>query len=143
MLFSKSCHIVLFLLAFEFENLGEFLPLAVLGHFEGGAFLLFQDIGGIVLHGEGGGEVLRAVIIDQVEAGRIVVLYLGRGDDPAEGVVLLAEIARQHAIQLLSWHLDILIVEIDVQIDIILIIEKVRAKGRAIPLLCKGADSQP
>ena len=118
---------VLFLLAFEFEGLGEFLPLAVLGYLEGGAFLLLKNIGGVVLLGEGGGEVFGAVVVDEGEGSRLP-LDFSSSDDPAEGVVLLAEIAWERAVEFLSRHLYILVVEVDLQINLIFIIIKVRAE---------------
>ena len=125
---------VFLFLTFEFQRLGEFLPLAVLGHLEGGATFLLEDIGGVVLQGEGGGEVFGAVIVDEGEGGRLVVLDLCRGDDPAEGVVFLAEIAWQRAVEFLSRHFYILVVEVDLEEDLIFIIIYVRAERSTFAL---------
>ena len=114
-------HFLLLRLAFEFEGLGEFLPLAVLGYLEGGAFLLLKNIGGVVLLGEGGSEVFGAVVVDEGEGCRLAFDF-GSGDDPAEGVVFLTQVARQRTIEFLSWYLYILVVEVDLQIDLIFII---------------------
>ena len=98
------------------------MPFTVLRHLEGRAAFLFENVNGVILTGVGSGEVLRTVIVDQVERSRFAVFYLGRGDYPAIGLVLLTEIAGQRAIELLTWHFDVFVVEVDAQVDIILII---------------------
>ena len=112
---------VLLFLAFQFERLGQLLPLVVLRYFERGAFLLLEDVGGVVMQGEGGGEVFGAVVVDEGEGSRLP-LDFSSSDDPAEGVVLLAEIAWERAVEFLSRHLYILVVEVDLQKYLIFII---------------------
>ena len=74
------------------------MPFTVLWHLEGRAAFLFENVNGVVLPREGSGEVLRTVVIDEIHRGRLLILDLGRSDDPAEGIILFAEIARQGAI---------------------------------------------
>lgn len=117
----------------ELERLGQFLPLAVLGNLQRGPSLLFEGEDGVVLLGEGGCQVFGAIVVDQLQAGPLAA-DLCRGDDPAEAVVLLAQIARELTVKLLSGHLDILLVEIDAQIHFILLIGEVGFEGA----LCLG-----
>jgi hypothetical protein len=90
---------------------------------------LTEQIDGVVLSCKGGCEVFAAKIVDELERSLMVTLYLTRGNDPAEGVIDLAEISRKGAVKLLSRNANILVVEINAQIDVIFIIIKVRAKG--------------
>ena len=121
----------------KLDDVGQFLPLSVLGHFEGAALKVFQFVGGVVELREAGGEILAAIVVDEGYFGGLVVLELGGGDDPAEGVALLAEIAWQRAVQLLSWYVDVLLVEIYLHEDLVFFIKKVRAK-RSVLFLCIG-----
>jgi hypothetical protein len=57
-----------------------------------------------------------------LQFGLLLVLYFTRSDDPAERVVFLAQIPWQLTIERLPWHLNILIVEIDAEVDTKLII---------------------
>ena len=98
-----------------------------------------KDIDGVVLLGKGGCQVLRAVIVDEGYSGGLS-RYLCRGDDPAEGVVVLAKIARQLSVELLSGHVDVLIVEIDAQVDFVFLIFKVRTKDGAVALRLGGEE---
>jgi hypothetical protein len=90
---------------------------------------LTEQIDGIVLSCKGGCEVFAAKIVDELERSLMVTLYLTRGDDPAEGVIDLAEISGKVTVKLLSRDANVLVVEINAQIDVIFIIIKVRAKG--------------
>ena len=113
---------VFLFLPFQFQRLGKFLPLAVLWHLQGGTLHLLQGVGGVVLLGESGNEVFRAVVVDEGE-GSGLTLYPGRGDDPTEGVVVLTQITWQLPVEFLSRHFDIFVVEIDFQINVIFIID--------------------
>ena len=53
---------------------------------------MFELVEGVVLDGERGGEVLAAIVVDQGDVGGMA-FHLGRGDEPAERVVGLTEVA--------------------------------------------------
>lgn len=125
------------LFSLEFYQVGYLLPLTVLGHFEGTAVKVPEFVCGVVELCETGGEVFAAVVVDKRYFGSAVVFQLSRGDDPAEGVALLAEIAWQRAVQLLSWYVDVLLVEIYLHEDLVFFIKKVRVK-RPVLFLCIG-----
>ena len=97
------------------------MPFAVLGHFQRTSIHLLQDIERIILHCQRGCKILAAKVVDHRQMG-CVVFDRGRGDDPAEGVVFLAEITWNLSIELLSRDGNRLIVEVDLEIDLILII---------------------
>ena len=108
--------------ALQWQRLGQFAPLALMGHLDGAAGALAQLVGGVVETKQGGGQVLRAEVVDHLELGLACRFHLGRCNDPAERVALLAQIARQLAVEVLSGYADVLVVKIDAQVDLILII---------------------
>lgn len=108
---------------FEDDGLGKLLPFAVVGHFDGASRDVLQDVGGVVDADEVGTEVFAAVVVDELDDCQLVVFDLARGDGPAEGVVELAQIAGQLAVECLTGHLDVLVVEIDLQVDIKFFVE--------------------
>lgn len=117
-------------MALELKGLGQFLPFAVVGHLQCAAVYLLQHIDGVALGLERGCQVFAAVVVDHLQRGRLAfVINLCGGDQPAEGVVLLGEIARQLAIEFLAWDGDILTIEVDSEVDAVFFIKKVRAKG--------------
>ena len=85
-----------YLLAFERQNRGEFLPFAIWWHLDGGAFALAQDENTVVLAGQGGFEIFAAIVIDHLECG-LLAFHFGTDDGPAETVVVFAKIAGQLA----------------------------------------------
>ena len=122
------------LAADEAQGAWQLHPLAILGHLDGAARTLAQGVDGVVVAGEGGREVLAAEVVDELQFGLAVALDGAVGDDPAEGVVALAEESGQLAVELLAGDGDVLVVEVDAQVYLILIIIKVRAKGVALLL---------
>ena len=80
---------------------------------------MLELVEGVVLDGERGGEVFTAVVVDQGDMGG-VAFHLGRGDEPAERVVGLTEVAGERPVEVLSGHGDALVVEIDTQKNIVL-----------------------
>ena len=116
-------------LPFELQHLWQLLPFAFVGNLKGAAAALSKDINGIVLALKGGREVFAAEVVDKLQAGLALTNYLTRRDGPAEGVVKLAQIAGQLAIEFLSGDGDILVVEADAKKHFILFIKKVRAKS--------------
>ena len=106
-------------------------------HFEGASRALTQDVGRIVNAGQRSLQVFRTEVVDELQLRLLVALQLARRDDPAERVQLLAQKARQIAVELLSRDDDILIVQIDAHIYLILTIIYVRAK-RTVGLCFDG-----
>ena len=110
------------LLPLERQGLGQFLPLALGGYLDGVACALAQDVDRVVLAREGGREVFAAKVVDELQRGFVVVFHLTGGDDPAEGVVFLAQKAGEVAVEFLSGDDDVLIVEINAQVDVVFVI---------------------
>ena len=98
-------------------------------------------VGGVVELREAGGEVLAAVVVDEGYFGGLVVLELGGGDDPAEGVALLAKVSGQLAVELLTGHGDVLIVEIYLHKYLELLVDEVGTEGLVL-LLCIERESE-
>ena len=90
------------LFALELDGFGQLLPFAAFGwDFEGAAFFLLEYKDGIVLAGEGSGEVFAAIIVDERQMG--LVAFDGGGcDEPCEGIVLLTQEARNLAEEILT-----------------------------------------
>ena len=58
------------LFAFELDGFGQLLPFAAFGwDFQGATFFLLEYKDGIVLTGEGSGEVFAAIIVDKRQMG--------------------------------------------------------------------------
>jgi len=129
------------LFAFQLDERRQLLPPSVARYLQRAAVQVLQLVDGVVLLGELGFEVLAAVVVDERHYGCVVVLQLGRGDDPAEGVALLAQISRQFAVEFLSGYCDVLLVEIDLQKYLVLFIKKVRVKGPKF-FLCTDSCTQ-
>ena len=129
-----SSSLCLWLLFFHDQRLGQFLPLAFVGHFDGAARFLTEHVGVIIFSGERRRQVLTAEIVDELQLCLVVTFDLCLHDDPAERVVHLPKVSGQFAIEFLSWHLNILIIKINAQVDIILTINKVRVKSFAVRL---------
>lgn len=100
---------------------------------------MLEDEYRIALGGEGGGEILAAVIVDHLQRG-LVALYLGIGDDPGKRVETLTEIAGHLAKQILPGNGNILLVKINTHHNIKFLIYKVRAKG-ALGVLRTGRNT--
>ena len=112
----------------EDDGLGQLLPFAVVGHLEGTARDVLQDVGGVVDADDVGLEVFAAVVVDELDDRQLVILDFARGDGPAKGVVELAQIAGQLAVERLTGHLDVLFVEIYLQVDIVFLVKKISMK---------------
>ena len=84
------------LAALELQFLGQFLPFSLVGYLERAAIDILENVDGVVLLGEGGGKVFAAEVVDHGEAGGLV-FDVGRGDEPAVGVVPLTKVAGQFA----------------------------------------------
>ena len=83
--------------------------------------------------GAGGGKVFAAEVVDHGEAGSLV-FDVGRGDEPAVGVVPLTKVAGQFAQEFLAGYGDALLAEVNPDKQVVFIIYKVRAKRGAIVL---------
>ena len=68
----------------------------LVGYLERAAIDILENVDGVVLLGEGGGKVFAAEVVDHGEAGSLV-FDVGRGDEPAVGVVPLTKVAGQFA----------------------------------------------
>lgn len=113
----------------ELECLGQFLPLAVVGHLQRAAFNLLQHIDRVALCLQRGCQVFATIVVDQLKGGRLTAIVdFCRGDQPAEGVVLFPQVTGQFAVEILSGDGDVLSIEIDSEIYLIFFINKVRAK---------------
>ena len=77
-------------LSLQFQRLGQLLPLAVAWHLDGVTFLLFQNVYGVVLAGEGSRQVFAAEVVDELHFGLLAVLDIAGCNHPAEGVMELA-----------------------------------------------------
>ncbi len=75
-----------------------------------------------------GVQVFAAEVVDEIKLSLTLVLDFTGSDDPTKRIVNLTQKSRQLAVKRLSGHLDILIVEIDVQVYLVLIIIYVRAE---------------
>ena len=125
-------------LPLQYERLGELQPLVVHDDAEGAAFELAQLVGAVGQEGEAGGEVLAAVVVDDLELCLSGRGQLGGRDEPLARVALCPHVARQFAEELGIGHGDGLSVEVDVEPHLVFGILDGAAERSRVVGLCDG-----